>query len=148
MSIAAFPHAMVLQGLIGGLLIGAASAVFLLGSGRITGVSGLLARATGIAPGKRDGSAMLFILALIGGAALANAIAGPFKQGFPESWLVLALGGLIVGYGTRMGGGCTSGHGVCGMSRLSPRSIAATLTFMGFGILTVLVMRLAGLGGL
>jgi uncharacterized membrane protein YedE/YeeE len=61
---------------------------------------------------------------------------------------VLALGGLIVGYGTRMGSGCTSGHGVCGMSRLSPRSIAATVTFIGFGILTVFVMRLAGMGGL
>jgi uncharacterized membrane protein YedE/YeeE len=148
MTLAAFPHAMPLQGLIGGVLIGAAAAIFLLGSGRIAGVSGLFARATGIAPGKRDSGALLFILALVGGAALANALAGPVQQTFPESWIVLALGGLIVGYGTRMGSGCTSGHGVCGMSRLSPRSIAATVTFIGFGILTVFVMRLAGMGGL
>ncbi|QKG71147.1 YeeE/YedE family protein [Erythrobacter mangrovi] len=147
MTIAAFPNAMPIHGLVGGLLIGAAAAIFLLGSGRIAGVSGLFARATGIAPGRRDGAAALFILALIAGAALVNAISGPIEQTFMDNWPVLALGGAIVGFGTRMGSGCTSGHGVCGMSRLSPRSIAATLTFMVFGMLTVLVMRLIGLGG-
>lgn len=147
MTIAAFPYAMPLHGLVGGLLIGAAAAIFLLGSGRIAGVSGLFARATGIAPGRRDGAAALFIVALIGGAALVNVVSGPVEQTFMDNWPLLALGGVIVGFGTRMGSGCTSGHGVCGMSRLSPRSIVATLTFMAFGVLTVFAMRLMGMGG-
>lgn len=147
MTIAAFPYAMPLHGLVGGLLIGAAAAIFLLGSGRIAGVSGLFARATGIASGRRDGAAALFIVALIGGAALVNVVSGPVEQTFMDNWPLLALGGVIVGFGTRMGSGCTSGHGVCGMSRLSPRSIVATLTFMTFGVLTVFAMRLMGLGG-
>ena len=138
-----FPEAMPAQGFIGGLLIGLAAAVFLLGSGRIAGVSGLFARSTLSA--RFDVSALLFTLALVAGAAIVAFSTGGVAQTFPWHWAYLVAGGLIVGFGTRLGSGCTSGHGVCGMSRLSRRSIAATLTFMASGMVTVFVMRVMGL---
>ena len=138
-----FPEAMPAQGFIGGLLIGLAAAVFLLGSGRIAGVSGLFARSTLSA--RFDVSALLFTLALVAGAAIVAFSTGGVAQTFPGHWAYLVAGGLIVGFGTRLGSGCTSGHGVCGMSRLSRRSIAATLTFMASGMVTVFVMRVMGL---
>ena len=138
-----FPEAMPAQGFVGGLLIGLAAAVFLLGSGRIAGVSGLFARSTLSA--RFDVSALLFTLALVAGAAMAAFATGGLAQTFPGHWAYLVAGGLVVGFGTRLGSGCTSGHGVCGMSRLSTRSIVATLTFMVSGMATVFVMRLMGL---
>ena len=138
-----FPQAMPLQGFIGGLLIGLAAAVFLLGSGRIAGISGLFARST--LGGRLDLSALLFTLSLVAGAALVAVLGGGVEQTFPGHWAYLVIGGLVVGFGTRLGSGCTSGHGVCGMSRLSKRSIAATLTFMASGMVTVFVMRAMGL---
>ena len=138
-----FPDAMPMQGLVGGLLIGLAAAVFLLGNGRIAGISGLFARSTFSA--RFDVSALLFTLSLIGGAALVALFGGGVAQTFPGHWGYLVAGGLVVGFGTRLGSGCTSGHGVCGMSRLSKRSIVATLTFMATGMVTVFVMRLLGL---
>ena len=141
-----FPQAIPLRGFIGGMLIGLGAAVFLIGSGRIAGISGLFARTLGLAGGPFDRGALWFTLALIGGAVLVSLIAGPIEQRFPPHWLYLAVGGVIVGFGTRLGSGCTSGHGVCGMSRLSKRSILATCTFMAFGIATVAVMRAIGLG--
>lgn len=138
-----FPQAMPMQGFVGGVLIGLAAAVFLIGSGRIAGISGLFARSTLV--GGFDLSAVLFTLSLIGGAALVNVFGGGVVQTFPEHWGYLVAGGLVVGFGTRLGSGCTSGHGVCGMSRLSKRSIAATVTFMAAGMATVFAMRALGL---
>jgi uncharacterized membrane protein YedE/YeeE len=137
--------AMPLAGLTGGLLIGLAGAIMLLGLGRIAGVSGLAARATGIAPGGTPWPiATAFVMGLPFGALLVALFAGPVTTRFPVSIMAIVLGGLIVGFGTRMGSGCTSGHGVCGVSRLSPRSIAATVSFMAAGFVTVAVMRMMG----
>lgn len=128
--------------LAGGLLIGTAAALLLLLSGRIAGVSGMLARATGIADsGPRRTHALAFVLGLpIGAVLIAGFVRAPEVIVTSSIPLIIA-GGLLVGFGTRLGNGCTSGHGVCGMARLSPRSIAATATFMAAGFLLVGVMR-------
>lgn len=140
-------HAMPVQGLIGGLMIGAASAIMLLSLGRIAGVSGLAARATGITiDGAPRPIAVAFIVGLPLGAALIALMFGPVIARFEQGLATLIIGGLIVGFGTRLGSGCTSGHGVCGMSRLSPRSLIATATFMVTGIATVAAMNVLGLG--
>jgi len=145
-AIPAFPHAMPLAGLAGGLLIGLASALMLIGLGRIAGVSGLAARATGIADsGGPSALAMAFVLGLPLGALIASLANAEVVTRLPASNGVLVLAGLLVGYGTRLGSGCTSAHGVCGLSRLSPRSIAATGLFMASGFATVAIMRMAGL---
>jgi uncharacterized protein len=141
-----FPHAMPVEGLIGGVLIGTAAAIMLLGLGRIAGVSGMAARATGIADtGAPRGIAVAFVVGLPLGAFLVSQILGGVAVTFPTSAVPLIIGGLLVGFGTRMGSGCTSGHGVCGMSRLSRRSIAATAIFMASGFATVGLMRWGGL---
>ena len=138
-------HAMPVAGLTGGLLIGLTGAAMLLGLGRIAGVSGLAARAVGLSPtGPAWGVAAAFVIGLPLGSALVALAAGPVAARFPAATATLVIGGLVVGFGTRMGGGCTSGHGVCGLSRLSMRSIVATLTFMAFGVATVAVMRATG----
>ncbi|OHD06284.1 YeeE/YedE family protein [Sphingopyxis sp. RIFCSPHIGHO2_12_FULL_65_19] len=143
---AAFPHAMPVEGLLGGLLIGISAAIMLLGNGRIAGVSGLGARALGIADaGAPRAMAAAFIIGLPLGAALAALLLGGVMTRYPAAMWQVVVGGVVVGYGTRLGSGCTSGHGVCGMARLSPRSIAATLIFMGSGIATVALMRAGGL---
>lgn len=138
-------YAMPLQGLLGGLLIGVAAAVMLLGAGRIAGVSGLAARAAGISSeGAPRWVAAAFVIGLPLGAMLVSAILGPVETRFPSSIWTLLIAGFIVGIGTRMGSGCTSGHGVCGVSRLSPRSLIATATFMVAGIATVTAMNVLG----
>jgi uncharacterized protein len=140
-----FPNAMPVEGFIGGLLIGLAAAIMLLGLGRIAGVSGLAARATGIADtGAPRGIALAFVIGLPLGAFLIATLAGGVKTTFPVSIWPLIIGGLLVGFGTRLGSGCTSGHGVCGMSRLSPRSLVATALFMASGFVTVALLRLGG----
>ncbi len=139
-----FSHAMPLAGLFGGLTIGVAAAIMLIGNGRIAGVSGMFARVPGLAVGGPPWAvALLFTAGLPLGAAIVAAGLG-VQASFPSSLPLIAVAGLIVGVGTRLGSGCTSGHGVCGLSRLSPRSIAATGTFMATGIATVTIMRLAG----
>jgi uncharacterized protein len=144
--IAAFPNAMPIEGFAGGLLIGLAAAIMLLGLGRIAGVSGLAARATRIADtGAPRGIAIAFVLGLPLGAYLFSKIMGGVVVTFPTTIWPLIIGGLLVGYGTRLGSGCTSGHGVCGLSRLSPRSMLATAMFMGSGFVTVGLLRLGGL---
>jgi uncharacterized membrane protein YedE/YeeE len=141
---AAFPHAQPVAGLIGGLMIGLAAAIMLLGLGRIAGVSGLAARATGLADtGAPRSIAMAFILGLPLGALIVATVLGGIATSFPTPAL-LVTAGLIVGFGTRLGSGCTSGHGVCGLSRLSRRSMLATGLFMASGFATVAAMRLAG----
>lgn len=139
-----FPEAQPVAGLIGGLMIGTAAAIMLLGLGRIAGVSGLAARATGLSDsGAPRGVAVAFIVGLPLGAWIVALLTGGVAAQFPAPGLLI-VAGLIVGYGTRLGSGCTSGHGVCGLSRLSRRSIVATAVFMGSGFATVALMRLAG----
>jgi uncharacterized protein len=136
-----FPeYSMPLSGALGGLLIGLASALMLLGLGRIAGVSGLAARTLGLGGGAPWLIAAAFIVGLPVGAALVGSIAGAPEVTFPASTLPLIAGGVLVGFGTRLGSGCTSGHGVCGLSRLSPRSLVATVTFMASGVATVWLM--------
>lgn len=143
--IPAFPNAMPVEGFIGGLLIGLAAAIMLLGLGRIAGVSGLAARATGIADtGAPRNVAIAFVLGLPLGAFLIARALGEVQVRFPDTIWPLIVGGLLVGYGTRLGSGCTSGHGVCGLSRLSPRSMVATGMFMASGFVTVGLLRAGG----
>lgn len=131
-----------LVALAGGLFIGSAAALLLLLSGKVAGVSGMLANATGIAPGRSPaGQALAFILALPAGAAAAAILVRNPDVQITSSVPLLVSAGLLVGFGTRLGNGCTSGHGVCGLARLSPRSIAATATFMVVAILTVFIVR-------
>lgn len=139
-------YAMPGQGLIGGLMIGVAAAIMLLGAGRIAGVSGMAARAIGLGGGAPRTLALAFIIGLPLGAALVAWAAGPILSRFPMSMATLAVAGLVVGIGTRLGSGCTSGHGVCGMSRLSKRSIVATFTFMATGFATVAIVNAVGGG--
>ncbi|WP_395628867.1 YeeE/YedE family protein [Sphingorhabdus sp.] len=143
--IAAFPNAMPVEGFMGGLLIGLAAAIMLLGLGRIAGVSGMAARATGIADsGAPRNVAIAFVVGLPLGALLIAQTVGAVNVNFPASIWPLIIGGLLVGYGTRLGSGCTSGHGVCGLSRLSPRSMVATGMFMASGFVTVGILRAGG----
>lgn len=145
MTLPGFPEAAPLEGFLGGLLIGVAALIMLLGAGRIAGVSGMLSRAILI---NRSGTpwtiAALFVAGLVLGAILFAQSIGPVQADFPPGWGWLIAGGLAVGFGTRLGSGCTSGHGVCGMSRFSKRSIVATVTFMATGIATVAVVNAFG----
>ena len=126
--------------LLGGLLIGLAAATLLILNGRIAGISGIVGGL--LRPGYGDAS---WRYAFVGGLAAAPLVYSRFAPlpvaqvdaGFP----MLVIAGLLVGLGTRFGSGCTSGHGVCGVSRLSPRSLAATACFMAAGFVTVLVVR-------
>lgn len=128
----------------GGLLIGLSAAIYLVANGRVTGISGMIATAARLSPGGRAWLPALFLLGLIAGAFVAGTWIRPveasLQAGLP--WLVVA--GLLVGYGTRLGAGCTSGHGICGLARLSPRSIVATLVFMAVAVATVYVVRHVG----
>ena len=129
-----------LQSLLGGALIGAAASALLVLDGRIAGVSGIVG---GLVPPRRDGAwRALFVSGLvIGGLCLRPLLADPFDGLAETPSLVLLFAGLLVGFGASVGNGCTSGHGVCGVSRLSPRSITATMTFMLAGAATVFVVR-------
>ena len=127
--------------LAGGLLIGLSAALYLLYIGRIAGISGLTASATGLVRSDPPGQGLGFIGGLLGGATLASALIRTPDITLDASVPLLIIGGLLVGFGTRLGNGCTSGHGVCGMARLSPRSIIATLVFMGAAALTVYLSR-------
>ena len=129
--------------LIGGALIGLAAAVLWIGVGRIAGISGIIA---GVRRPDRAWR-LVFLAGLIAAPLLYRladgAIAAPVIAASP---VVLIAGGLLVGFGTRLGGGCTSGHGVCGMARLSPRSIAATAVFMVTAMVTVYISHHIGVG--
>jgi len=130
------------SGLVGGALIGVAASLLLLGSGRIAGVSGIAAGALFSREGGERWWRLAFLAGLIG-AGLPFVVFAPEAIGpSPRPLLWLALAGLLVGVGTRLGGGCTSGHGVCGVSRLSPRSLVATALFVGTGMLTVSLLRI------
>ena len=124
--------------LLGGMLIGLAATLLYAGIGRIAGISGIVNNA--LEQRSERGWRIAFLLGLIAAAGLwfvGNGIAP--RTGFPLGWLLLA--GLLVGFGTRIGNGCTSGHGICGLARLSKRSLIAVLVFMGSGIATVYLLR-------
>lgn len=142
-----FSNALPVQGFVGGLMIGTASAIMLLALGRVAGVSGLAARAAGIAfDGAPRALAIAFVVGLPLGALLVAMLLGFVQARFEQGFAALIIGGLLVGFGTRLGSGCTSGHGVCGLSRLSARSLVATATFMLTGFATVAAMNAMGLG--
>ena len=127
--------------LTGGVLIGISVSLMLLFNGRITGISGIMSGVL-FAP-KDDKSWRLFFLAglILGGLLFSWGVPGfnmP-RQGYPM--LLLGTGGYLVGFGTRMANGCTSGHAICGIARLSLRSITATVTFIAFAMLTVFAVR-------
>jgi uncharacterized membrane protein YedE/YeeE len=131
----------VIPSLLGGLLIGASASILLLFNGRIAGISGILGGV--VIPKAGDVAWRLRFLAgmLIGGLAAARFWPSAFGDARQASWAAVAVAGFLVGFGTRLGNGCTSGHGVCGLSRLSQRSLVATVTFMAAGALTVFLTR-------
>lgn len=132
--------------LLGGALIGLAAAAMLLVNGKIAGISGMLG---GVLQPRAGDTAwrVLFLGGLVAGGALMFLIQpGAFAMDLDRSLLAIAAAGVLVGAGTRLGNGCTSGHGVCGISRLSRRSIVATVTFIAAGAVTVLLVRV-GFGG-
>jgi uncharacterized membrane protein YedE/YeeE len=124
--------------LLGGALIGLSATLLLWSLGRIAGISGMLAALLEQSEGRSWRAAFLAGLVLAAGAWFALAGAAQ-RSGFPLPWLLAA--GVLVGFGTRLGGGCTSGHGICGLARLSKRSLAATAVFMAAGVATVYVLR-------
>jgi len=126
--------------LLGGLLIGLSASLLLVLSGKVAGISGIFATAVlGRAPDRAW--RWWFLAGLVAGGILLSVLRvgaiGPSIRPLP----VVLVAGVLVGFGTRLGGGCTSGHGVCGLSRLSKRSLVATLTFMACGAITVLLTR-------
>jgi uncharacterized protein len=126
--------------LAGGLVLGLATAMFILVNGRILGISGIVG---GLFSRRRNdaGWRVSFLLGLLTAPMLYAWFATPASPRIDASGPALVVAGLLVGVGTRYGSGCTSGHGVCGLSRLSPRSLAATLAFMATGFLTVYATR-------
>ena len=130
-----------ISALLGGALIGLACALLMMATGRIAGISGILGGCLTLAVGDK-----VWRFAFVLGLILA-----PFASGFlghalptprmPDNWIIVVIAGLLVGFGARLGGGCTSGHGVCGIARLSPRSTVATAIFMTTAIGVVFVMR-------
>ncbi len=132
--------------LLGGILIGIASVLLMMLIGRIAGISGILGGALA-----RNSNDAIWRLAFIAGLIVAPLLMGflgrPLAEPqMPTSWIQVIAAGLLVGFGARLGGGCTSGHGVCGIARLSARSIAATCIFMASAMVVVAIMR-HGFGG-
>ncbi len=128
-------------GLVGGALIGCAGAVYLLGNGRIMGASGILG---GLVDGTAGGAAaerLTFLGALIIVPALIFMAGAKVDTHATSNWVLLIISGLLVGAGTRIGNGCTSGHGVCGISRLNLRGIIATCIYIAAGVISVTVIR-------
>ena len=126
--------------LAGGILLGLASALFILVNGRILGISGIVGGL--LRPVKGDtGWRLAFLAGMFAAPLLYFVVAGPTVPRIDAGWATVVIAGLLVGVGTRYGSGCTSGHGVCGLSRLSPRSLVATLAFMGAGFVTVYLAR-------
>lgn len=130
-----------LSGAIGGALIGLAAALLLALNGRIAGISGIVG---GLLPPRAGdmGWRLLFVAGLAIGALVVRVFTGePLAAPAGTSSFMLVVGGLLVGFGSRLGSGCTSGHGICGLARFSPRSLVAVATFMGSAMITVFVLR-------
>lgn len=126
---------------VGGSLIGLSAVLLMVLNGRIAGISGTFYGA--FFPGAGDrGWKIMFLIGLIAAPALQRLVSGGWPAfDMAASWPLILVGGLLVGFGTRLGSGCTSGHGVCGLSRLSPRSMVAVAAFMSSGLITVAVVR-------
>ncbi len=134
-------HFTPLASLIGGMLIGLSASMLLLFNGKIAGISGIIAGT--LSPAKNDTLWRIVFVAglLVGGFLLRLLSPQTFVIGITRSWSALVVAGLLVGFGTRLGNGCTSGHGVCGLSRFSQRSLLATVTFIATGALTVYIIN-------
>lgn len=132
-----------MNALVGGVIIGVAVSVMLVFNGRVTGISGILGGV--LPPRKRDIQWRLFFLGglLLGGIFLFQLQPEFFTAPETPLWRLM-VAGLLVGFGTLLGSGCTSGHGVCGISRMSVRSIVATITFIGAGVIAVTLVRFLG----
>ena len=129
--------------LLGGILLGIAAGALFLNSGRILGITGIL---EGLLTAKSDDSSwrLVFLLGMLSAPLAAKFLLPAGLLQAPRmdaNWAMVIAAGLLVGFGTRWGAGCTSGHGICGLSRLSGRSLVATLSFMGAGFVTVFVVR-------
>jgi len=131
-----------LPALLGGVLIGLSASLLLWSHGRIAGISGMLGRLVE-EPRASQGFRLYFLAGLVSAGLVAGLIRG-FPEGPAMPVALTAIGGFLVGFGTRLGNGCTSGHGVCGNSRLSPRSLVATVTFIATGAITVWFARHLG----
>jgi uncharacterized membrane protein YedE/YeeE len=125
---------------IGGALIGLAATLLMLLTGRIAGISGILGDLVDLAGGDRTWR-LAFVVGLIAAPLVFAATGNTLRVPAMPGWAIAVTAGLLVGFGTRLGSGCTSGHGICGVARLSPRSIAATLTFMIVAMLVVAITR-------
>ena len=124
----------------GGLALGVAAALFILLNGRVLGISGIVGGL--LRPRAGDVAwRVSFLLGLLAAPSLFVAVVGPLQPRIDANLAMVILAGLLVGVGTRYGAGCTSGHGVCGLARLSPRSLVATIAFMGAGFATVFLIR-------
>ena len=126
---------------IGGALIGLSAVLLMLSTGRVAGMSGIFSGLLNLRGEDKD-----WRIAFLAGLILAPILAGLIGYGMaqpvlPSNWIVIVVAGLLVGFGTRRGGGCTSGHGICGIARLSPRSVAATVVFIVMAIITVAITR-------
>ncbi len=128
---------------LGGLLIGLSASLMLVLHGRITGISGIVGQVLKARSSQAERAFALWFLAglIVGGIPFALWLPSHFQLGIERSTLALVVAGLLVGFGTRLGSGCTSGHGVCGISRLSWRSLVATAVFIMTGALTVFIVR-------
>ena len=136
-----------ISALLGGSLIGLASVLLMMLTGRIAGISGIFGGYLTLAAGDKVWR-FAFIMGLILAPVASGLLSYPLPMpDMPASWVMIAIAGLLVGFGARLGGGCTSGHGICGIARLSARSIVATAIFMASAIVVVAVMR-HGIGGL
>ncbi|MDT0596267.1 YeeE/YedE family protein [Glaciecola petra] len=127
-----------IDSLIGGAILGASSLLLLIATGRIAGISGIIGNM--LTRGANNGWRLMFLI----GLALGPLLAAPSGYILPEidaSWWMIIIGGLLVGFGSAYGSGCTSGHGICGMGRLSARSMTAVVTFMVVAAVTVFVIR-------
>lgn len=130
--------------LLGGVLIGLASAMLFVGQGRIAGVMGIFNGLLGKVTSDYWWRLFFVVGLLLGGVIILHYLPQNSALGFSRPLPLVIIAGLLVGFGTRMGNGCTSGHGVCGLGRRSPRSLAAVLSFMGAGMLTVYLLKLVG----
>lgn len=131
-----------LQVVIGGVMIGLASALLMATNGRIAGISSIVHRAFFFRG--EESWTIWFVLGLMLGPAVMLLIGWVSPPTVDIGWGSIILGGVLVGMGTKIGSGCTSGHGVCGMGRFSARSVVAVVVFMSVGVMTVLLMRLGG----
>jgi uncharacterized membrane protein YedE/YeeE len=127
-----------LSSIFGGALIGLSATLLFIGLGKIAGISGIFANLFSVEKNKDRAWQLLFVIGLISGSLIYDALVGiSFQPRDNLPTLVLIIAGLLVGFGTQLGNGCTSGHGVCGIARKSQRSITATLVFMVIAIITV-----------